>query len=127
MLLALSLNTGLSACGPNPTAQPTPSASPSASSAPAQSPMPEPPASAAAVSDLTVSIKADASLASFATAQAGPFTLCLAQIAKAEIKVGNREPVSRNLNLKDLLAGVDLELAGVPTGPVEGRTTFFNA
>ena len=128
-LLALSLSTGLVACGPAPTSQPGPSTAPSASPSASTQPSPAPQASPTPAMSalLKVHLQADASLAGFATAQAGPFTLCLGQIAKAETKVGSGAPVSRNLNLQALLAGVDFELPGVPTGSLEGRTTFFDA
>ena len=153
-VLALSLTTGLSACGPAPVSQPTPSASVSSTPIPAPTGSAVAPSPDTAVSDeLTVSVKADASLAGFATAQATPFTLCLGQIASASTRLSlpaglpeaalnamrsngatvetvngqTTATLSRSLSLADLLAGIEFKLKGVPGGAVEGRTTFFNA
>ncbi|HEY9844152.1 MAG TPA: hypothetical protein V6D23_27025, partial [Candidatus Obscuribacterales bacterium] len=125
---ALSLSLSLNACGPSPTSQPGPSAPPSAQPSPDSSAMPSvQPSAIPAASALTVHLQADASLAGFATAQQGPLTLCLGQIASVETRINGSEPLRQNLSLKDLLKGVDIPLSAVPTGRIEGRTSFFNA
>ena len=85
------------------------------------------PSAIPAASEITVHLQADASLAGFATAQQGPLTLCLGQIASVETRINGSEPQRQNLSLKDLLKGVDIQLSAVPTGRIEGRTSFFNA
>ncbi|HEY9844310.1 MAG TPA: fibronectin type III domain-containing protein, partial [Candidatus Obscuribacterales bacterium] len=133
-LVAALCALSLSACGPAPTANP----SVNPSSIPSTNPSENPSALASATvpgvtTALTVHLQADASLAGFATAQQGPFSLCLGQIASAETHLntnGNaptRGSERRSLMLKDLLAGVDFTLNNVAPGSVEGRTTFFNA
>ncbi|MEZ0368398.1 MAG: hypothetical protein ACAI44_04840 [Candidatus Sericytochromatia bacterium] len=131
-LLALSLSTGLAACGPAPnTGSPEPSASsPAGPSSLPVSPPASPSASAGAPTAtalLKLRIKADAALAGFATQQVSGLTLCLAQIARAETTIGTSSPVSRNLSLQDLLAGIEIALPALTPGPLEGRTSFFNA
>ncbi|MEZ0368035.1 MAG: fibronectin type III domain-containing protein [Candidatus Sericytochromatia bacterium] len=154
-LMALSLSSTLAACGPAPVSTPQPSAStgaapsPDASGSPAASPSPDTVAS----DELTVDVKADASLTGFATTQETGLTLCLSQIASATTRLmlpaGLPEAalnamrsngatvetvngqltatVRRELTLQDLLNGITFRLRGVPGGTIEGRTTFFNA
>ncbi|HEY9843057.1 MAG: hypothetical protein ACAI44_30460 [Candidatus Sericytochromatia bacterium] len=131
-LLALSLSTGLAACGPAPnTGSPEPSASsPAGPSSLPVTPPASPSASAgapAATALLKLRLKADAALAGFATQQASSLTLCLAQIARAETTIGTSSPVSRNLSLQDLLTGIEIALPALTPGPLEGRTNFYNA
>ena len=129
-LLALSLSTGLSACTQqsSPTSQPSPvttPAMPSPSFAPSGTPT--------STSSLTVHLQADASLAGFATAQQGPFALCLGRIAFVETRTGGSGQNTGQgtgrvaVSLKKLLAGIDLSLQGVAPGRLEGRTLFFDA
>ncbi|MEZ0368379.1 MAG: hypothetical protein ACAI44_04745 [Candidatus Sericytochromatia bacterium] len=153
LLAALTALT-LSACSqaPGPLTQPTPGTSPAAPVSNAQ-PSVIPTDDATTSEELTVSVQADASLAGFATAQQTPFTLCLGQIASASTRLSlpaglpdaalnalrssgatvetadgkTTATIRQNLSLKELLAGIEFKLKGVPGGLVEGRTTFFNA
>src|SRR5688572_29865470 len=86
-LSALSLSISLSACGPPPTSQPGPSPSPGATVSPGPSVAPSATPDTASSQDLTVTVKADASLAGFAIAQQSNFTLCLGQIASAATRL----------------------------------------
>lgn len=111
------------------------------------------PASTASNADLTVNVRADASLRAFSTAQQSPFSLCLGQIATADTRLmlpaqlpdaalnalaasgatieradGQATATIRQaVTLAQLLAGIDFRLRGVPGGTLEGRTSFFNA
>ncbi|MEZ0369276.1 MAG: fibronectin type III domain-containing protein [Candidatus Sericytochromatia bacterium] len=151
-VFALFCALSLSACGPAPSTQTGPSASPNAlpSAGPTVTPSTRPDTS---TQELTVSVKADASLAGFATNQQSAFTLCLGQIASAStrltlpsglseaalnalrsggatIETDNGQTtatVRQNLTLRDLLSSIEFKLRGVPGGSVEGRTTFMNA
>ncbi|MEZ0369023.1 MAG: hypothetical protein ACAI44_08075 [Candidatus Sericytochromatia bacterium] len=144
---------GLSACGPTPTTQFDPQRNQSASVQPSSQPSPETPAGESpAPLPLTLHLQADAALADFQTRQLTPFSLCLADITAArivlsfagELNQGLRTgleaqgvtvsfaegrtslSLQQNLNLQGLLAGVDVRLAQVPTGPLTGRTSFLN-
>ncbi|MEZ0368436.1 MAG: fibronectin type III domain-containing protein [Candidatus Sericytochromatia bacterium] len=101
---------------------------------------------------LTLNLQADTSLAGFATVAEPLLTLCLGQIASASTRLSlpsgmpeaalnalrssgatvatangqTTATLSQNLSLKDLLAGIEFKLKGVPGGTIEGRTTFFN-
>ncbi|HEY9844221.1 MAG TPA: fibronectin type III domain-containing protein [Candidatus Obscuribacterales bacterium] len=153
LLAALTALT-LSACSqaPGPLTQPTPGSSPAAPASSAQ-PSVIPTDDATTSEELTVNVQADATLAGFAAADAGPFTLCLGQIASASTRLSlpaglpeaaltalrssgatvetadgkTTATLRQNLSLKELLAGIEFKLKGVPGGVVEGRTTFFNA
>ncbi|MGV3527200.1 MAG: fibronectin type III domain-containing protein [Candidatus Sericytochromatia bacterium] len=154
-ILAALTAISLSACTPAPgnvSPSPTPSASPP--SAPSSAPLPTGSATPSIARSLVLSLKADAGLAGFATAQTEAFSLCLGRIAGAltqlelpsdlsaeaqtRLKAAGAILESRDkgviqarfshaLNLASLLAGLDLTLQGLPAATLEGRTIFTDA
>ncbi|MEZ0369234.1 MAG: hypothetical protein ACAI44_09135, partial [Candidatus Sericytochromatia bacterium] len=130
------------------------SSTPHASSAASPSPAPSPAASAAATgAPLRLHLQADASLSGFATTQQGPFNVCLRQIASTRTHLSfdsvlgesaraallaagasyeslgghSQVDLSSKLNLQTLLGGIDISLAGLPTGRINGRSSFYDA
>ncbi|MEZ0371343.1 MAG: hypothetical protein ACAI44_19770 [Candidatus Sericytochromatia bacterium] len=134
-LLAITLGTGLASCGPAPLRSlPSASANPNAPAQTTSRARPSPSNSSSpgspATGTITVHLQADRSLAGFATSAETPLTLCLGQIAKARTHiVGQPDGHAdiRAIELRTLLAGVEITLSGVPLGSNEGRTTFFDA
>ncbi|MEZ0368979.1 MAG: fibronectin type III domain-containing protein [Candidatus Sericytochromatia bacterium] len=103
--------------------------------------------------DLTLSLRADASLAGFITLQESAFNLCLSQIANvsshftlpSSVPEAAREALRsqgamlevfehqitatlhQSLSPQTLLAGIDFRLKGIQGGSSEGHITFFDA